>query len=44
MRHLEGLPFKEIADRTGRTLGAARMLWLRAIHHLRHQLDVVGVE
>ncbi|MHB8897549.1 MAG: sigma-70 family RNA polymerase sigma factor [Thermoguttaceae bacterium] len=44
MRHLEGLPFKEIAVRTGRTAGAARMLWLRAIHQLRHQLDAVGVE
>ncbi len=44
MRHLEGLPFKEIAERTGRTAGATRMLWLRAINHLRQQLDAVGVE
>ncbi len=43
LRHLEGLPFKEIAERTDRTAGAARMLWLRAINQLRQQLDALGV-
>ncbi|MCA9132834.1 MAG: sigma-70 family RNA polymerase sigma factor, partial [Planctomycetales bacterium] len=31
LRHLEGLPFKAVAERMQRTPGAARMLWLRAI-------------
>ncbi len=43
LRHLEGLPFKEIAERTDRTSGAARMLWLRAINRLRQQLDALGM-
>lgn len=43
LRHLEGLPFKEIAERTHRTSGAARMLWLRAVNQLRQQLDALGV-
>jgi len=43
LRHLKGLPFKEIAERSERTEGAARMLWLRAINRLREQLDAVGV-
>jgi len=38
LRHLEGLAFKEIADRLGRTSGATRMLWLRAIDRLRQAL------
>ena len=44
LRHLEGLPFKEIGERTDRSAGAARMLWLRAINQLRQQLDTLGVE
>ncbi len=44
LRHLEGLPFKEIGERTERSAGAARMLWLRAINQLRQQLDALGVE
>jgi RNA polymerase sigma-70 factor, ECF subfamily len=35
LRHVEGLPFKVIAVRLGRTHGATRMLWLRAIELLR---------
>lgn len=35
MRHLQGLPFEEIAKQMGRTSGATRMLWLRALEKLR---------
>ena len=44
LRHLEGLPFAEVAERMGRTAGATRMLWLRAMDQLRERLaarDVV---
>jgi len=44
LRHLEGLPFKQIAERTDRTPGATRMVWLRAINQLRQRLDALGVE
>jgi RNA polymerase sigma-70 factor, ECF subfamily len=37
-RHCEGLPFKDIAERMGRTTGAIRMLWLRAIGQIREQM------
>lgn len=39
LRNAQGLPFEEIARRLGRTSGAARMLWLRAIDSLRQQLN-----
>jgi RNA polymerase sigma-70 factor (ECF subfamily) len=39
LRHIEGLPFKEVAQRLERSEGAARMLWLRAIDRLRQVLD-----
>ena len=39
MRHLEGLAFSEIAERIGRTSGACRMLWLRAMDDLREKLQ-----
>jgi len=35
LRNLQGLPFEEIAQRMDRTVGAVRMLWLRAIEKLR---------
>ncbi|MGD9126541.1 MAG: sigma-70 family RNA polymerase sigma factor [Planctomycetia bacterium] len=35
MRHLQGLPFDEIAEQMGRSSGAVRMLWLRALEKLR---------
>ena len=38
LRHLEGLPFAQVAERLNRTDGAVRMLWLRAIEQLRRQL------
>ncbi len=39
MRHIDGLPFGEIANRLQRTSGACRMLWLRAIENLRDVLQ-----
>jgi RNA polymerase sigma-70 factor, ECF subfamily len=35
LRNLQGLPFEEVASRMGRSVGATRMLWLRAIEKLR---------
>jgi RNA polymerase sigma-70 factor (ECF subfamily) len=35
LRNLQGLPFEEVARRIGRSVGATRMLWLRAIEKLR---------
>ena len=35
LRNLQGLPFEEVASRIGRSVGATRMLWLRAIEKLR---------
>lgn len=42
LRHIEGLPFAEIAQQMERTSGACRMLWLRAMDQLRASLE--GVE
>ena len=39
LRHCEGLPFNDIAQRMGRSSGAVRMLWLRAIDRVRDQVD-----
>ena len=38
MRHIERLRFKEIATRMGRTSGAVRKLWLRALMQLRESI------
>ncbi|MCA9261697.1 MAG: sigma-70 family RNA polymerase sigma factor [Planctomycetales bacterium] len=35
LRNLQGLSFEEIAQQTNRSVGASRMLWLRAIEKLR---------
>ena len=35
LRNLEGLSFDEVARRMGRTPGAVRLLWLRALDRLR---------
>jgi RNA polymerase sigma-70 factor (ECF subfamily) len=35
LRNIQGLSFEETAQRLGRSLGATRMLWLRAIEKLR---------
>jgi RNA polymerase sigma-70 factor (ECF subfamily) len=38
LRNLEGLPHEEVARRMGRSTGAARMLWVRALTRLRQLL------
>ncbi len=38
-RHLERVKFSEIAARMGRTSGAVRMLWARALERLRIELE-----
>ena len=43
LRHCEGLPFKEVAQRMERSTGAVRMLWLRAMDEVREQLGERGV-
>jgi RNA polymerase sigma-70 factor (ECF subfamily) len=35
LRNLEGISFEEIAERMGRTTGAVRVLWVRAIRRLQ---------
>jgi RNA polymerase sigma-70 factor (ECF subfamily) len=35
LRNLEGLAFEEVAQRMGRSAGAVRVLWLRALDQLR---------
>jgi RNA polymerase sigma-70 factor (ECF subfamily) len=35
LRNLQGLPFKEVAERTQRSVAATKMLWMRAIKRLR---------
>jgi RNA polymerase sigma-70 factor (ECF subfamily) len=35
LRNLDGLPFEEVARRMGRTPGAVRVLWVRAVDRLR---------
>jgi RNA polymerase sigma-70 factor (ECF subfamily) len=35
LRNLQSLPFEEVAERMERSVGATRMLWLRAIERLR---------
>lgn len=39
LHHLEGLDWDEVARRLGRTPGAARMLWTRALKQLRPLID-----
>lgn len=43
LRNLEGLPFKEVAESMGRSSGAVRMLWLRAIDELRSKFRQSGM-
>jgi len=35
LRNLQGLPFQDVAERMGRSVPAAKMLWVRAIKSLR---------
>ena len=39
LRHIEGLPFSEVALQMDRTPGATRMLWMRALEQLRDVLQ-----
>jgi RNA polymerase sigma-70 factor (ECF subfamily) len=39
LRNLEGLPFAEVARRMGRSAGAVRILWVRAVDQLRQLLE-----
>jgi RNA polymerase sigma-70 factor (ECF subfamily) len=39
LRHLEELPFAEVADRMGRTIDSVEKLWLRALARLRRTLE-----
>jgi RNA polymerase sigma-70 factor (ECF subfamily) len=41
LRNLEGLKFNEVAERMGRSSGAARMLWGRAIERLSEMLETL---
>ncbi len=43
LRHVEGLPFPEVAERLGRSHGAVRMLWMRAIEALRQRMHANGL-
>jgi RNA polymerase sigma-70 factor (ECF subfamily) len=38
LRHIEGLPFEEVARRMDRSAGAVRMLWLRALKKMREAM------
>ncbi len=39
LRNLEGLPSPEVARRMGRSAGAVRILWVRAVDQLRRLLQ-----
>jgi RNA polymerase sigma-70 factor (ECF subfamily) len=39
LRNLEGLSHEEVAARLGRGVGAARMLWVRALARLKEELE-----
>ena len=42
LRNLEGLKFNEVAARMGRSSGAVRMLWARAIERLSETLEALS--
>lgn len=42
LRNLEGLPHEEVARRMDRSVGAVRMLWVRALARLRQELIQAG--
>ncbi|MCI0681894.1 MAG: sigma-70 family RNA polymerase sigma factor [Gemmataceae bacterium] len=43
LRSLQNLPHEEVAERMGRTVGAVRMLWARALARLREELTRLGI-
>lgn len=42
LRTLEHVPFEEVAARMGRSMGAVRMLWARAVKKLNEMLEEPG--
>ena len=42
LRHLEGLPFAEVAARMGRSVDSVEKLWVRALARLRKALGDSG--
>jgi RNA polymerase sigma-70 factor (ECF subfamily) len=42
LRHLEGISFREVARRMGRTEDSAKKVWLRALARLRRTLEEPG--
>lgn len=42
LRNLQGLSFTDVAQQMQRSSGSVRMLWMRAIRHLREQMDLAG--
>lgn len=44
LRHFEGLAFDEVATRMGRSAGAVRMLWMRALQSLGEKLGKVNLD
>lgn len=44
LRNVERLPFETVAERMGRSAGACRMLWMRALAALRERLDAGPAE
>ena len=40
LRHIEALPFEQVGTQMGRSAGAARMLWLRAIRSLKESMEL----
>ncbi len=41
LRHLEGLPFAEVATRMGKTVPSVQNLWVRALHRLKQTVGEV---
>jgi RNA polymerase sigma-70 factor (ECF subfamily) len=39
LRNLEGLAHEQVAERLGKSTGAVRMLWVRALNRLREELE-----
>ncbi len=44
LRNLEGLPFDEVARRMGKSTGAVRVLWFRALERLRRMNESKDTE
>jgi RNA polymerase sigma-70 factor (ECF subfamily) len=42
LRHLDGMPFAAVAERMGRSEGAVRVLWTRALKKMREELIHIG--